>query len=178
MPGHVFVALRDRLPAEAILVEETPSSRPELMARIPARRPMGFLSGANGALGFGLSASTGMALAQRGERPVVAVLGDGSSLYAIQSLWSAAHYGAPLLAIVMANRRYAVMDGLAEKAGKAGAWPGFGAIEIATLAQGFGCPAHTVSEHGELLALLDEVLPGLAERSGPILVQVELEPAA
>jgi benzoylformate decarboxylase len=175
VPGHVFVALRDRLPAEAVLMEETPSSRPELMERIPARAPLGFISGANGSLGFGLSAATGLALALD-ERPVVAVLGDGSTLYAIQALWSAAHYGAPLLAIVMANRRYAVMDGLAERAGGPGAWPGFGAVDVATLAAGFGCPARRIATHEELLAALDELLPELPRREGPMLLQVELEP--
>ncbi|MFT3864243.1 MAG: thiamine pyrophosphate-binding protein [Solirubrobacterales bacterium] len=174
LPGHVFVALRDRLPRDVVLVEETPSSRPELMRRIPARAPMGFLSGANGALGFGLSGAIGVAMTR--SRPVVAVLGDGSSLYAIQTLWSAAHYGVPLVAIVMANRRYAVMDGLAERAGGSGAWPGFGAIDIATLAAGFGCPARRIGDHGELIAALDELLPTLPGGDGPTVLQVELAP--
>lgn len=114
LPGHVFVALRECLPRNVVLMEETPSSRAELMRRIPTRAPLGYLSSANGALGFGLSAATGLAMALD-DRPVVAVLGDGSCLYAIQALWSAANYGAPLLAIVMANRRYAVMDDLPRK---------------------------------------------------------------
>jgi benzoylformate decarboxylase len=176
LPGHVFVALRDRLPENVVLMEETPSSRPELMQRIPARSPMGFISGANGALGFGLSAATGLAMALE-DRPVVAVLGDGASLYTIQTLWSAAHYRAPLLAIVMANRRYAVMDGLAARAGGPGAWPGFGSVDVATLAAGFGCPARRIGDHDELIAALDELLPGLPGRDGPMVLQVELAPA-
>src|ERR1700689_710371 len=94
LPGHVFVALHERLPENVVLMEESPSSRPELMERISARRPLGFISGANGALGFGISAATGLAMALRGKRPVVAVLGDGAALYSIQALWSAARYGA------------------------------------------------------------------------------------
>jgi benzoylformate decarboxylase len=176
-PGHVFVALRERLPENVVLMEESPSSRPELMERIPARQPLGFISGANGALGFGISAATGLAMALA-DRPVVAVLGDGASLYAIQALWSAARYRAPLLAIVMANHRYAVMDGLAERAGGRGAWPDFGAVDVAVLAEGFGCPARKISTHAELLAALDELLPGLERRDGPILLQVELEAGA
>jgi hypothetical protein len=84
--------LAERLPPDAVLVEEAPSDRPELHARIPARQPLGFLSAAMGGLGFGLPAAIGLRMALP-ERPVVAVLGDGSSLYAIQGLWSAAHYG-------------------------------------------------------------------------------------
>jgi benzoylformate decarboxylase len=171
-PGHVFAALRERLPANAVLMEESPSSRPELMQRLPARQPLGFISGANGALGFGLSASTGLAMAL--DRPVVAVLGDGSSLYAIQTLWSAARYGVPLLAIVMANGRYAVMDGLAARAGRPGAWPDFGAVDLCAIAGGLGCPARRIVEHGELIAALEELLPGLERREGPMLLEVEL----
>jgi benzoylformate decarboxylase len=177
LPGHVFVALRERLPENVALMEESPSSRPELMERIPARQPLGFISGANGALGFGISAAIGLAMALD-DRPVVAVLGDGASLYSIQALWSAARYRAPLLAIVMANHRYAVMDGLAERAGGRGAWPDFAAVDIAVLAEGFGCPARRISEHAELLAALDELLPGLERRDGPMLLQVELEAGA
>jgi benzoylformate decarboxylase len=173
LPGHLFVALRERLPANAVLMEESPSSRPELMERLPARQPLGFISGANGALGFGLSASTGLAMALE-ERPVVAVLGDGSSLYAIQTLWSAARYGVPLLAIVMTNGRYAVMDGLAKRAGRAGAWPGFESVDLTAIAKGFGCPARRIVEHTEMLAALDELVPGLERRGGPMVLEIEL----
>ena len=108
-PGHVLAALAERLPADAILVEESPSSRPELLARIPTTRPMGFVGSANGGLGFGLSGAIGLRMGTPA-RPVVAVLGDGATLYAIQALWSAARYGVGLLVIVMANGGYSVMD--------------------------------------------------------------------
>ena len=52
--AHVLAALAERLPADAVLIEEAPSNRPELLARIPARRSLGFLSPAMGGLGFGL----------------------------------------------------------------------------------------------------------------------------
>jgi benzoylformate decarboxylase len=88
--GHVLAALAARLPVASVLVEETPSSRPELHARVPARAPLGFVSAAMGGLGFALPAAIGLRMA-RPDRPVVAVVGDGSSLYAIQALW-APHY--------------------------------------------------------------------------------------
>src|SRR5438477_10468348 len=89
--GHVLAALAERLPAHALLVEETPSSRPELNARVPARQPFGFVSAAMGGLGFALPGSMGLRLGFPG-RGVVAVVGDGSSIYQIQSPWSAAFY--------------------------------------------------------------------------------------
>ena len=66
--GHVLQALADRLPRDAILLEETPSSRPELHARIPATAPLGFLS-AMGMLGFALPAAIGVRMATRAARP-------------------------------------------------------------------------------------------------------------
>ena len=174
-PGHVLAALAERLPPEAIVVEESPSSRPELLERIPARRPMGFVSNANGGLGFGISSAIGLRLGSPG-RPVVAVLGDGSTIYSIQALWSAARYGSGLLVIVLANASYAVMDALARDSGGVGAWPGFGEVSIATIAEGFGCPARRVSTHPELIAALDELVPGLAQREQPLVLEVAVAP--
>lgn len=173
--GHVLAALAERLPADVVLIEETPSSRPELHARIPARAPLGFLSAAMGGLGFALPGAIGVRMALP-DRPVVAIVGDGSSLYAIQALWSAARYGAGVLFVVLSNGRYAIMDRLAERTGEAGPWPAFEDVDVAALAEGLGCPAVRVEDHAALLRVLDEVLPGLAGRDEPLLLDVAIAP--
>jgi benzoylformate decarboxylase len=173
--GHVFDALAARLPADAILVEESPSSRPELHARVPARVPMGFLSAAMGGLGFALPGTIGVRMALP-DRPVVAVLGDGSSLYAIQALWSAARYRVGALFVVMANGRYAIMDKLAANTGKPAPWPAFDTIDIAAMARAQGCEAIRIEDHADLLARLDEVLPGLARRDSPLVLEIAVAP--
>ncbi|HEY7207431.1 MAG TPA: thiamine pyrophosphate-dependent enzyme [Gaiellaceae bacterium] len=172
--GHVLAAAAERLARNAVVIEEAPSNRPELLARLPAREPLGSLSPAMGGLGFALPAATGLRMA-RPDRPVVAFVGDGASLYAIQSLWSAAHYGVGALYVVFSNGGYAVMDRLVEQHGGEGPWPGFG-VDVTGLARAFGCPARTVREHGELLATFDEVLPGLGERDEPLLLEVVVAP--
>ena len=172
--GHVFAAFGERLPADAILFEESPSNRPELLARLPARRPLGSLSPAMGGLGFAFPAATGIRLALP-DRPVVAFVGDGSSLYAIQALWSAARYEAGALFVVLSNGGYAVMDRLAEQHGGEAPWPGF-RVDVAGLARAFGCPARTLATHDELIATLDEVVPALAGRSEPLLLEVVIQP--
>jgi benzoylformate decarboxylase len=172
--GHVFAAVAERLADDAIVFEESPSNRPELLARLPARQPLGMLSPAMGGLGFALPAATGIRMACP-ERPVVAFVGDGSSLYSIQSLWSAAHYGAGALFVILSNGGYAVMDRLSEQHGGTAPWPGFG-VDVAGLARAFGCPARRVSEHAELLSALDEVVPGLGSRDEPLLLEVVVEP--
>jgi benzoylformate decarboxylase len=110
-------------------------------------------------------------------RPVVAVVGDGSSLYGIQALWTAAHYGCGVLFVVLANGRYAVMDRLAEQHGQGKApWPAFEEVRISRLAEGLGCPATRVATHAELLAVLDAVVPTLTDRTEPLLVEVPVAP--
>jgi benzoylformate decarboxylase len=173
-PGHVFAAIAERLPRNAIVIEESPSSRPELIERLPARESLGALSPAMGGLGFALPAAIGLRLA-RPDRPVVAIVGDGSSMYSIQALWSAAHYRAGVLFVILSNGGYAIMDRLAEQTGGTAPWPSFD-VDVAGIARAFGCPARTVSDHGELLALLDDVLPGLAGRDEPLLLEVEVAP--
>ncbi|TMR01261.1 aldehyde dehydrogenase family protein [Actinomadura soli] len=175
-PAHVFDLLARLLPADAVVVEETPSSRPELHRRVPARTPLGFLSAAAGGLGFGLPAAVGVKLGAP-DRPVVAVLGDGSSLYGIQGLWSAAHYRAGVLFVVLANGGYAIMDRLAEQAGHGKPpWPGFTEVSVSAIAAGFGCPAQRVASHDELTRILAEVVPSLADLQAPLLLDVEVAP--
>jgi benzoylformate decarboxylase len=174
--GHVFAAIAERIPANAIVIEESPSNRPELLVRLPAREPLGSLSPAMGGLGFALPAATGLRMA-RPDRPVIAIVGDGSSLYAIQALWSAAQYRAGALFVILANGGYAIMDRLAEQRGGTAPWPGF-AVDVAGLARALGCPARSVREHDDLLATLDEVLPGLAGRDEPLLLEVAVAPDA
>src|SRR4051812_14496038 len=168
--SHVLAALAERVPRDLVLMEETPSSRPELHQWLPAREPLGFLGAAMGGLGFGLPGALGLRMALP-DRPVVAVVGDGSSLYTIQALWSAAHYHVGALMIVLSNGRYAVMDRLAEMGGKAGVWPAFD-LDVSALARTFGCDAKRIERHDELLSTLDEVVPSLRERSEPLLLDV------
>jgi benzoylformate decarboxylase len=171
--AHVVAALAERLPEDAILVEEAPSHRPEILARIATRAPLGFVAVANGALGFGLAGAVGLRMALP-ERPVLALLGDGSSAYAIQTLWSAAHYGVGVVFVVMANGRYGVMDELARAYGAPGAWPAFESLELATVAAGMGCPARRIVTHDELVGALDELLPTLRARATPLLLDVRI----
>jgi benzoylformate decarboxylase len=172
---HVLAALAERLPADTVVVEETPSSRPDLHALVPARQPLGFLSAAMGGLGFALPAAIGVRMAAP-ERPVVAVLGDGASLYQIQGLWTAAHYGVGVVFIVLANGRYAVMDRLAEQHGGKPPWPAFEEVSVTGLARSLGCPADRVTDHPGLLRELDALLPTLADRNEPLVLEVAVEP--
>jgi benzoylformate decarboxylase len=173
--AHVLTALAQRLPAETVVVEETPSSRPDLHALLPARRPLGFLSAAMGGLGFAMPAAIGIRMAQP-RRPVAAVVGDGSSLYQIQALWTAVHYGVGVLFVVLANGRYAIMDRLAEQHGGNPPWPSFEEVSVQDLAQALGCSTRRVTQHSELVAVLGELCPSLENRIEPIVLEVVVAP--
>jgi benzoylformate decarboxylase len=174
--GHVLAALAERLPREAVVVEEAPVDRPELHDRLLAREPLGYLSAAHGGLGFALAGATGVRMALA-DRPVVAIVGDGSAMYGIQALWSAAHYGAGVLFVILSNRGYAIMDRLAERRGAAGAWPAF-EVDLAGMATAQGCAARRISTHDELVETLDEAVPELATRDEPLLLDVAIAPTA
>jgi benzoylformate decarboxylase len=172
--GHVLAALTERLPPDAILIEESPTARPELNARLVVRQSLGLLSAAMGGLGFAMPAAVGLRMALP-ERPVLAVVGDGSSLYAIQALWSAARYRVGALFVVMANGRYAIMDHLASiNTDAPGPWPDFEGIDIAAMARALGCPAARIETHDELVAQLDTVIPNLAARDEPLLLEMTI----
>jgi benzoylformate decarboxylase len=129
-----------------------------------------------GGLGFGLSAPIGLRMALP-ERPVVAVVGDGSALYVIQALWSAARYRAGAIFVVLANDGYQIMNRLAEAQGEAAPWPGFDGIDIAAMARAQGCAAERVETHDQLEAALDEALAD-PRRSEPLLLEVLVAPDA
>jgi benzoylformate decarboxylase len=176
--SNVLHELAVRLPAHSTVIEEAPVDRPDIHARLPAREPLGYLSAAQGGLGFAMPAAAGLKMAQP-DRPVVAVVGDGSALYGVHACWSAVHYGIGPLWIVLSNGGYVVMDRLAEKHdGGEGPWPwpGFGQVEVATIAHGFGCPARRIETHDELVASLDEVVPTLATRTEPVLLDMVVAP--
>jgi benzoylformate decarboxylase len=168
--GHVLSFVAERWPADGVLVEESPSSRSELLQRFPARAPLGWLGNANGGLGFGLGGAVGVRMAAP-QRPVMAVVGDGSAMFGIQALWSAAHYGIGVLMIVMSNGAYGVMDAQAGWQDKRAPWPQFPGVDIAQIARGLGCPATRVETYEEMAETLGEALEGLAARSEPLLVE-------
>ncbi|MGZ8283715.1 MAG: benzoylformate decarboxylase [Allosphingosinicella sp.] len=92
-------------PAASIVVEEAPSSRGAMHDFLPIVAPDTFYTCASGGLGHGLPAAIGVALGRPGEK-VIALLGDGSAMYAIQGLWTAAQLGLPISFVIVNNRRY------------------------------------------------------------------------
>ncbi|GAA4889468.1 benzoylformate decarboxylase [Saccharopolyspora cebuensis] len=171
--AYVFDAISGALPSGAVVVEETPSHRNDLHEHFPIRSTDGgFFTGFSGALGYGIGASVGVALADRSRR-TVALLGDGASMYGIQAVWTAVREQAPVTFVIMDNARYAAVAVLGEAAGGS-KLPGveLGGIDFAALATSLGCPATRVEHPEELSAALDQEF---TDRTGPSLLHVTVD---
>ena len=96
-------------PADSIIVEEAPSSRGPMHDYLPMLERQSFHTCASGGLGHGLPAAVGVALARPG-RKVIALLGDGSAMYSIQGLWSAAELHQPVAFIIVNNGSYRALE--------------------------------------------------------------------
>ena len=101
-------------------MNEAPSSVLAFRNQLRLSRAGSYFFGAGGGLGYGLPAAIGVQLAQP-ERPVVAVIGDGSMQYAIAALWSAVAHEVPLTVLVLRNEEYAILKWFAEFEGEMGA---------------------------------------------------------
>lgn len=104
----VLQTLADVRARDSILVEEAPSARPVMHGHLPVFESETFYTMCSGGLGFGLPAAVGVALGKPGAR-VIALVGDGSAMYAIQALWSAAQLALPVTVLILKNRRYAAL---------------------------------------------------------------------
>ena len=155
---------------DSILVEEAPSSHDALHDHFPILRPNGFLATASGCLGFGLAAGVGAALAKPPAK-VICVVGDGSSLYTIQSLWTAAEYDADVLVIVLNNGGYRVLEAIASKSQPRRIdGVDIGHADFVKIAEGQGVRAVRCARGGELT----DVLRTLLAEKGPRLLEVTI----
>jgi benzoylformate decarboxylase len=155
-------------PAGSIIVEEAPSSRGPMHDFLPIVERDTFYTCASGGLGYGLPAAVGVALGRPGEK-VIAIIGDGSAMYAIQALWSAAQLKLPISFVIVNNRRYEALSGFARRFGLDRLvgidLPG---IDFCALAAAQGVAARLIDDSGDL----DEALGASFESPAPTLLEI------
>ncbi|HLF40074.1 MAG TPA: thiamine pyrophosphate-dependent enzyme, partial [Acidimicrobiia bacterium] len=152
--GHALV---DALPEGGVIVDEAVTTGIYVRGfqRTDETRTYFFCRG--GGLGWGMPAALGAKLG-RPERDVLCVVGDGSAMYAIQSLWTAAHSGIPVVFAVVNNRQYKILkDNLGAQMGKSaesGTYVGMDldhpAVDYVSLAQGLGLKAALVEKAADV----------------------------
>src|SRR3979490_2960956 len=132
-----------------------------------------FYTMASGGLGFGLPAAVGMALGRPDIR-TVCLVGDGSAMYSIQALWTAAQRKLPLTVVVINNLGYGAMRSFSQVMQVRNV-PGLDlpGIDFVRIAEGMGLDAVRVGKAAELAPALSR---GLAH-DGVCLIEVMVESA-
>ncbi|MBR0951444.1 benzoylformate decarboxylase [Bradyrhizobium canariense] len=143
-------SLSHAMPDGASLVEEIPSHRPAMQKFMPMRGQDSFYTMASGGLGYSLPAAVGMALGKPKQR-TVCLIGDGSAMYSIQALWTAAQRKLPLTIVVINNSGYGAMRSFSQVMQVRNV-PGLElpGIDFVRLAEGMGCHAVRVTKAAEL----------------------------
>jgi benzoylformate decarboxylase len=174
-------AIAQLLPDDAIVIEETLSTGMNTVRQLmPATRPDSWFGMRGGGIGVALPQAIGIKLAHP-SRPVIALSGDGSAMYSIQALWTAAHYRLGIVAIIVNNRSYRILKqrtrALGGHSAASGEYVGMDltdpAIDFVALSEAQGVPAVRVAT---LPDLRDAVARGLAG-PGPLLIEVEIDSA-
>ena len=169
-PRFLMLSLVDALPENAIVVEEALTAAPFLASFLPMRDANSFYGLASGGLGFAAPGAIGISLAQPG-RPVVAAIGDGSAMYGIQALWTAAHLKLPITYVIVNNRSYRIIKERLVTSRKTDQFVAMDMkdppIDFTGVAKGLGLTAVCVTDPAELSGALRKAigsgLPNLIE---------------
>jgi benzoylformate decarboxylase len=177
-PLALLQAIGNALPANAVVIEETLSSAPGIRQLIKSNDPQSFYGLRGGGIGWGLPAAIGAKLALP-DRPVVALIGDGSAMYTCQALWTAAHEHAAVVFVILNNRSYRILKQ------RTHALRGHAAQTDVYVAMDFTDPpidyvgfARSLGVRGEHAKTLPEVVDALQRglaAAGPTLIDVELD---
>jgi benzoylformate decarboxylase len=146
-----------------IVVDESLTAGRALRAVLGARAPGSWYAHRGSALGWGLPAAVGVAIAHP-ERRVICTHGDGSLLFGIHALWTAARLGLRLAVIVADNSGYEIlragMEGLTGH--PQGNWPGLAitdpGLDLVQIARGFGASAAAVDDPDALRPALGDLM--------------------
>jgi benzoylformate decarboxylase len=177
-PLALLEAIGEALPKDAVVIEEALSSAPGIRSLMRSDDPQSFYGLRGGGIGWGLPAAIGVKLALP-DRPVVALIGDGSAMYTCQALWTAAHDRIAVVFVILNNTSYRIlkqrlnnMRGLAEQADTyVGMELTNPAVDFVALARSLGIAAERAKTVHEATDLLKQ---GLAS-GAPMLIDVVLD---
>jgi len=175
--ASIAQAIAMAIPENAIVVDESITTGRGFFPPTAAAAPHDWLHNMGGSIGFSTPVATGAAVACP-DRKVICMVGDGSAMYTLQSLWTQAREGLNVTTIVFANRIYQILRG--EFDGVGAGEPGKRAqdmlkidrptLDFVALAKGMGVPGRAVTTADELVTALAEAIP---ER-GPRLIEVRM----
>ena len=174
-PDWLMLQISEALPDNGIIVNEGVTASRYLNDIHPYRERHDFHGLASGGIGWGIAAAVGVQLAHP-DRPVCAIIGDGSSMYSIQAIWSAANQNLPMTYLIVNNGGYRIIKQRLKSFHQNDHFIGMDFkdpdVNFAALAQSMGVTAERVTDSTKLRAALDNAL---ANKSGPNLIEVICE---
>jgi benzoylformate decarboxylase len=182
-PLRLFVEMREVLPQDSIIVNESGTGTVPLYRSITLKEPGTFFSLRGGCLSWAVGGAVGVKLA-RPDRPVVALIGDGSAMYGIQGLWTAVHYDLPVTYVICNNHSYRILKyflvnyyyptlGLKDRKSEYIGMNFFKhPLDCAGVAEGYGVQGFRVDQADELKPTLEKAL----SLGKPALVDVHTHP--
>ncbi|MBT6274782.1 MAG: thiamine pyrophosphate-binding protein [Chromatiales bacterium] len=173
-PDWLMMTLVDNLPEKAIIVDEGITTSNPLLSFYPFRHRYDYFGNVSGGIGWGIAAAVGVQLAQPDSR-VVAVIGDGSSMYSIQALWSAAKHKLPMTFVIANNGGYRIIKQRLKSFHGNEHFIGMDfqepAIDTCKLAEGFGMRALRATTGDEFVAAMQDANTS----EGPVLIEALVE---
>jgi benzoylformate decarboxylase len=179
-PLALWQAIGEMLPKNIVVVDETLSSGPGLRQLVAGDDAQSFFGMRGGGIGWGLPAAVGVKLALP-DRPVLALIGDGSAMFNCQALWTAAHERLAVVFLILNNGAYRILkqrvNALRGHAAQTGRYV---AMDLDDPPIDFTALAHSMGVRAERAVTLDEVRKALSAAlaaEGPTLIDVTLDPS-
>jgi benzoylformate decarboxylase len=173
-PDFLTLRIVETLPKNAVVVNESLTTGRMLNSLLPYRDRYGYHGLASGGIGWSVPASVGIAMAQK-DRPVLCFVGDGSAMYSIQAIWTAAHHKLPITYVICNNGGYRIIKqrlklfhGNEQYVGMDFVEP---AVDFVGLAKSMGLEAHRISDP----AALEPALRKATSTPGTKLLEVMVE---
>jgi benzoylformate decarboxylase len=173
-PSWLMMTIADLLPRDAIVVDEGLTTAASLSTFLPVRDRHAYFGNVSGGIGWGIAAAVGVQLAQPA-RKVVALIGDGSAMYSIQALWTAANQKLPMVFVIFNNGGYRIIKQRLKLFHGNDKFIGMDfvdpAIDISGLARSFGMQSHRVDTAADFKAAYANALTA----AEPVLLEVVVD---
>lgn len=173
-PDWLIYNVVDALPDDSIIVNEALTSARALQQIRAYRDRYNYHGNASGGIGFGLPGAIGVQLAHP-DRPVLCLSGDGSAMYSIQALWTAAHLDLPITFVITNNKSYRILKQRLKAFHGSDNFVGMDfnqpEIDFAGMARSMGVSAETITDPDAVRPALDKAI---ASRS-PTLLDVVVD---
>jgi benzoylformate decarboxylase len=160
-PKFLMLRFAESLPKDTVVIDEALVSSNTLPKVLPLRDRQSYYGLASGGLGFAVPGAVGVSLALP-DRPIAVMVGDGSAMYGIQGLWTAAHLKLPITYVIANNRSYRIIKERLVSFRKTDRFTGMDLrdpeIDFVSLAESMGLAARRVSDPQDVSAALREAM--------------------